>query len=257
MIGRMKWFLKFAAFACAIGGNAHAADGSSGWAYMVEPYLLASTIEGDASLGRVTGVDVDVDFGAILESLDIGAMVHFEAIRDDQWGVILDYGFMNLSDKVSTARDGVVEADVHQGVLEAFVMRRFQNGPGSVDVFAGVRWWDNDIGATVDLALLPGERSREVKQDWVDPVIGARWNHPLNDRWKLALRGDAGGFGIESEFTATLAASATYSFKSSLAVEIAYKALWVDFEEGTRQTPGYFAYDTVTHGPLVGLVINF
>lgn len=257
MVGKVRWYLKFTALACAVNGSAHAADDASGWAFMVEPYVFASTIEGDASLGRVTGADVEVDFSAILEALDMAAMVHFEAIRDDKWGVVLDYGFMDLSDKVSTARGGVVEADVHQGVLEAFVLRRFQNGPSSVDVFAGVRWWDNDIGATVDLALLPGTQSREIKQDWVDPVIGVRWNHPLNERWKFTLRGDAGGFGIESDFTTSVSASATYSFKSSLALELSYKALWVDFEDGTPQTPGYFAYDTVTHGPLVGLIINF
>lgn len=257
MISIVKGIFTFAAFACAASGSAQAADEASGWAFMVEPYLLISTIEGDASIGRATGVDVDVDFGDILEILDLGAMVHFEAIRDDTWGVVLDYGFMDLSDKVTTAKGGVLEADVRQGILEAFLMRRFHDGINSVDIFAGIRWWDNDIGVTVDPALLPGTRSRKIKQDWVDPVIGVRWNHAINDRWNLTLRGDAGGFGVESDSTFSVSASATYSFKSSLALELGYRALWVDFEEGTEQTPGYFAYDTVTHGPLIGLIIKF
>jgi hypothetical protein len=252
-----KWILICAMLVGAASSGSHAADDSTGWSFMAEPYVLASTIDGEASIGRITGADVDMDFGDILKVLDLGAMVHLEAIRENTWGVVLDYGFMDLSNKVTTPRDGVLEAEVRQGVMEAFLLRRFQSGPSSLDVFAGIRWWDNDIGATVDLALLPGERSRKIKQDWVDPVIGARWTHPLSERWELTLRGDVGGFGVASDFSATAMASAKYAFNSTLALELAYKALWVDYEDGTRQTPGYFAYDTVTHGPLIGLIIAF
>ena len=76
-------------------------------------------------------------------------------------------------------------------------------------------------------------------------------------QWSLALRADVGGFGIESDFTSAVGTSLFYGFKSNLSLEFGYRATWVDFEDGTRQMPGYFAYDTVTHGPLVGFVIGF
>ncbi|MDH3626757.1 MAG: hypothetical protein OEV00_02695 [Acidobacteriota bacterium] len=238
-------------------GNTQAADKSQGWDVVIEPYIFASTIEGDTSLGRVTGVDVDADFGDILDVLDIGAMVHFEAIKAGKWGMVFDYGFMDLGGKVSVAQNGVLSADVRQGVLEAFALRRFERGPNTLDVFGGVRWWDNDIGATVDLMVLPGTPSAKIEQDWIDPVIGVRWRHPINDNWDLMLRGDVGGFGVESDFTSAVGTSFFWKFKSNLALELAYRATWVDFEDGTAQTPGYYAYDTVTHGPLVGLTIGF
>ena len=227
------------------------------WSVSLEPYALITSIDGDASVGRVTGTDVEVDFGTILETLDFAAMVHVEVFRDDRWGAVLDYGFMNLSADISTARGGVVDAKVHQGVLEAFLVRRFRRGPNSFDVYAGVRWWDNDIDVGVDPAVLPGTLESEVKEDWVDPVIGARWHHELSDRWQLSLRGDVGGFSVASEFSAAIGVSAFYRFQSKLALELAYRATWVDYDDGTRQMPGYFAYDTVTHGPLIGLVVNF
>jgi hypothetical protein len=31
----------------------------------------------------------------------------------------------------------------------------------------------------------------------------------------------------------------------------------VDFEDGTPGTPGSFSYDTVTHGPLLGIMYRF
>ena len=33
-----------------------------------------------------------------------------------------------------------------------------------------------------------------------------------------------------------------------------YKATVVDYEGGTKGEPGYLAYDTVTHGPMLGLI---
>ena len=36
-----------------------------------------------------------------------------------------------------------------------------------------------------------------------------------------------------------------------------YKATWVDYENGTPGQAGYFAYDTVTYGPLMGVIFNF
>ena len=250
--------LVFAAmFAIAATSQAQSDDKSSSWAFSVEAYMLASSIEGDASIGRVVGVNVNVGFDDILASLEIGAMAHFEAIKDDRWGIVLDYGFMDLGGKVAVARNGVLEADVRQGVLEAFVLRRFAKGPNALDVYAGVRWWDNDLGVTLNLAPLPGTRSFKVQEDWVDPVIGSRWHHPMGDKWKLVLRGDAGGFGVGSDLTSVLGVSAFYDFKSSLMLEVGYRALWVDYEDGNRRTPGYFAYNTVTHGPLVGLVFEF
>ena len=52
------------------------------WNYEIEPYLMATSIDGDASMGRVTGIDLSVDMKQIMESLDMAAMVHFEALND-------------------------------------------------------------------------------------------------------------------------------------------------------------------------------
>jgi len=97
---------------------------SQNWSYELEPYVLFSNIEGDAGVGRVSGAPVDVDFSDILEVLELGAMGHFEAHHESGWGLSLDYGFMDLAADISTARGGVVDASVRQGVLEALGMYR-------------------------------------------------------------------------------------------------------------------------------------
>ncbi len=233
--------------------NSNAQD----WSFEFEPYFLASTIQGDTGIGRVTGVEVDVDLSDILEVLDIGFMGHFEAHHNSGWGATFDYGFMNLSSDISGPRGGVLGTKVHQGVLEALLLRRVRSGNSHFDFFTGVRWWDTDIDVTIDPAVLPGTAMFEVKQDWVDPVIGVRWTRSLNERWDFHLRGDIGGLGIASDFTSALSTGLRFHIGQSWDLDLQYKATWVDFESGTAGEPGYFKYDTLTHGPLLGVIYHF
>ncbi len=225
------------------------------WAFFVEPYLMVTSIEGDAGVGRATGAEVDVDFSTILDNLDIGAMIRFEGKNTNGWGFILDYAFMDLSDDVVGSRGGVVDARIRQGILEALLTR--ETGRSGLEIFAGFRWWDNDIDVAIDPAILPGSVVTKTDASWIDLVVGTRLTRALNERWTFRGRADIGGFGVESDFTAQIAAGASYDFNERYALDLQYKAVWVDFEEGRSGQPGAFSYDTVTHGPIVGLMIRF
>ena len=225
------------------------------WSYQIEPYFLGVNIDGDAGIGRVTGADVDVDTDDILENLDLGGMVRFDARHENGWGVILDYAFMDLSDDISGPRGGVVEAEVFQGIFEALLVRGTQSGDAQLDYFAGVRWWNNEVDVEIDPVLLPGTASRSVEEDWVDLVIGASWINPISEKWSFLLRGDVGGGG--ADFTASTTVGFRYQIGESTQLDLHYKGLAVDYEDGTRGQPGYFNYDTITHGPVIGLIFKF
>jgi hypothetical protein len=227
------------------------------WTFSVKPYILAASIEGNAGMGRVTGVDVDVDFSTILETLEMAAMINFEAQSGNGWGFAIDYGFMDLSDDFFGSRGGVVDMRVRQGVLEGLLIRQSRNEASGLEYFAGFRWWDNDLDVAFDPVLLPGTAERKIDASWIDLLVGARWTRDISDRWQMQLRGDVGGFGIEADFTSALSASFLYRFSQTFSLDLQYRAMWVDYEEGTSGQPGYFAYDTVTHGPIVGLKIEF
>lgn len=254
MKSKSSFLLRVASIALLVtSSNADAQD----WSYEFEIYALASSIEGTSGIGRVTGVDVDIDLSDILEVLDIAAMAHFEAHNSNGWGIALDYGFMDLSADISGPRGGVLDARIRQGVFEALLVKRKALGDGHLDITAGVRWWDNDLDVQVDLAVLPGTAIAEIEEDWIDLVIGVRWANPINDKWTLQLRGDVGGLGVESDFTAVAAAGLKYKMTQSMDLDLQYKALWVDYETGTPGQPGFYQYDTVTHGPMLGVVFNF
>jgi hypothetical protein len=246
-------YIAVAAFLCSLLAPLSArAEGA--WSFVIEPYLLISSIDGDAGVGRVNDVDVEVDFGDILEDLEAGFMIVLEAHHASGWGVMIDYGFMDLGSDISAPLGIIVSAKTHQGILEALVAKRFDFAKGAIEVLGGIRWWDNEVDVIVNT---PGTISKSIEEDWVDPVIGARFTLPVSEKWQIVLRGDVGGFGVGSDFTAVAAGGILYSFTEALSLDVQYKALWVDYEDGTKGSPGYFAYDTVTHGQIIGLKIEF
>ena len=237
-----------------LGGQAQAAGN---WDLMIEPYVLATSIEGDASVGRIGGVEVDVDFDTILDNLDFGLMLHGEAIHASGWGVMLDYGLMDLKGDKGNGRGGVADARIKQAVTELALMYRMPLGDGETwDIFVGARHWENELrlklvpaGPALDQVTLRNE------PNWTDAFLGGRYTMPFSDNWAWYMYADIGAG--DSDFTGTLRAGLDYSFNETWELELGYKGLWVDYEEGRMGTPGSFAYDTVTHGPLVGLKIHF
>lgn len=229
----------------------------SNWQFTVEPYVLASSISGDAGVGRVAGIPVDVSFSDILENLQLAGMLHFEAQHGSGWGLVLDYGFMDLGADKTVGLGGIVDGSVRQGILEVLVTRGVDLGATSMEVLAGIRWWDNKVEVGLDPAIWNGNLSRKISEDWLDPVVGLRWTGELAERWRIRLRGDIGGFGVGSDFSWNASATALYSISDRFELEFGYKAVDVDYDNGKAADSGFFAYDTTTHGPLLGLLINF
>ena len=225
------------------------------WSYTIEPYLMPVQIDGDAGVGRVDDVDLDVDFSDILDSLQLGGMLHFEAHRENGWGFAVDYVFMDLGKNVSGPRGAVVDADVFEGVFEALLIK----GPGlrseGFDYIAGVRWWDIEVDVDFVPVILPETISRKIEENWVDAFIGARWKKQINQKWLFSLRGDVGAG--ESDFTWEVITGFRYRFRDSMAIDLGLRVLGVDYETGTSGQPGYFKYDTTTYGPLVGFAYSF
>mgnify|MGYP000382975557 CR=1 FL=1 len=228
------------------------------WRFQIEPYMMATSIEGDATMGRASGVPLDVDFSTILDNLDMAAMIHGEVHHRSGWGFVVDYGFMDLSQKKTNNREGIVKANLRQGVLESFGLYRMKHNLGHLDYFVGVRWWDNDVKVTLDPAISPGSTTLQVKEDWVDLMAGVRWMSGISKNWNFQARADIGGFGVEADFTSSVEAGVTYKISNLMTLDMKYRALWVDFDNtGNTDKRDDFHYDTITHGPILGLVFNF
>lgn len=227
------------------------------WNYEIEVYMFMANIDGKASLGKLSG-DVAINFiDNTIPNLKLGAMAHFEAHHQSGWGYWIDYGFMNLGKSDDVSILGIhanTDVGLFQGTLEGAVLYKNVLDAGYVDYFAGFRWWDNDYDVTLNLGNVI-DKSKSRSEDWIDGFLGARWTTPLNDNWKFRARGDI-GVG-SSDFTAIVSAGFLYKINDTLELDVKYKAIWVDYETGTQDTQSYYTYDTVTHGPLVGLTYKF
>lgn len=227
-----------------------ASAGAEGWQHEFAPYVFFAGMDGKTAIGNVSA-DVDVSFGDIWDNLKFGAMGAYLG-RKDRFFVQLDGIYMDLSaDK--TGPNGLVFGDVEmtQTMIEAdagFALTE------RIDLFAGLRYnkLDGDVSIT---GPLNDKHSASEKEDWYDPVLGARYMHPFNEKWSAALRGDIGGFNFGSDFAWQVVASVRWQAAERVGVIAAYRYLDVDYETGFGAS--YFKYDMAVSGPALGVVFTF
>ncbi|NRB19932.1 MAG: hypothetical protein HRU33_20890 [Rhodobacteraceae bacterium] len=221
------------------------------WAFVITPYLLAPSIDGTTAIGRVGG-DISIDPGDIWDNFETGGMLRFEGRHQSGFGFALDYSVMNLGNG-ATSPIGEVRADYEQSVLEAVATYRMEGTENQIDLYAGLRYWDIDTQVNV----LTGPATGQINSgaSWTDPIVGLRWQRRLSPKWRVLMQGDVGGGG--SDFTWNAMGGFAYDRWQNTSVFMMYRALGVDYEEGTRGTASFFEYDTVTQGLLAGVGFRF
>ena len=70
------------------------AQGNKDWDFVVAPYFIAAGMDGDIQIANITA-PVNVSFSNILDNLELGGMIHFEA-QKDLWTIHGDFIFMGL-----------------------------------------------------------------------------------------------------------------------------------------------------------------
>ncbi len=225
---------------------------SDDWEVVLAPYAWIASMTGDAAIGRTDPVPVDISFSDLLKNLKFGFMLHGE-VRKGAWGVILDAFYAKLGSDLSTPLGGVLDLQVQVLVFEALLNRRFDLPKGSIDAYAGIRYWDVALDVELE-GVVSGALDRG--DSWVDPVIGSRLIQYVADDWFVMLRGDIGGFGVGSNFSWTAAAGVGYEVSDLFSIVAQYKALDVDYENDAVGTPDFLLFDAVVHGPLIGFVFR-
>jgi opacity protein-like surface antigen len=85
----------------------------------------------------------------------------------------------------------------------------------------------------------------------VDPIIGFRVHHDLNEKWFVRALADIGGFGVSSDITWQGMASLGYRVTDNASVGLGYRGI------GTDYTSGGTTYDVISHGLLLGFEYKF
>jgi hypothetical protein len=248
-------------------GDTPAAEqpGKSRWEFIIAPYFWMASISGDVTVKGIT-THVDVPFSDVLKDLDFGGEVHVEAWKD-RWGLFLDATYMNLSvdGQGVLPRRGPASAEVgmQEWLVEFGGMYRVATWPLgkdgkttlTLDGLVGGRYWN--MFASIDLSIPKTGTFLGVsdRKEWVDPFVGARMELSLNEKFKLALRGDVGGFDVGSKFTYNAIGVVGYDISRVVSIWLGYRVLGVNYESGSGFNK--FQFDVTMYGPITGILFRF
>lgn len=234
------------------------------WRYTLGLYafLPVSTTGTSTVAGRT--VPVDLDLGDVLDLLDFAAAGRVEAWKGD-FGLIFDANYVSITGDGSfpIPPGSTFSVNVRQkwlGLLAAYRVADGTYGATSqrytFDIQGGVRY--NSLRQTINLQT-PGPITPPTAggdESWWEPVIGARGMWRLNDKWTTIASIDLGGFGAGGN---DLQIGANFGFDyqpwDNTAITFGYRYYSMDFS--TTLASGVMAYDTVQHGPYIGVKFLF
>ena len=233
--------------AVIVSGNPLRAQGNKDWEFVVAPYFIAAGMDGDIQIANIT-VPVDVSFSSLLENLELGGMIHFEA-QKDRWALLGDFIFMGLGSS-GPFQNISSSIDVDQYLGEFGVAYRFGEHGKSISLLGGGRY----ISLATDIHV-GNQFSVSKNIDWVDPWIGTRVDWSISEKISLIGRLDFGGFGIGSDMTVNAAAMFGYQLKENMALYLGYRVTAIDYDQGSGREA--FIYDVTMGGILMGASFRF
>ncbi len=225
------------------------------WKFEASFYGWLTGLNGSTGVGVLTP-NIDVSFLDIADDLKMAAALEFE-IRHGRWGLITDLFYVKLGASGSTPGPiyDSVEIELQQFIGELSLAYRVIDEPsGFFDVYAGVRYQSLNLDFTGTPGPLapPGLiTSASPDKNWLDPIVGIRGHWNINEKYYIAGKSDIGGFSVGSELTWSVQATLGYRFTENLSVELGYRYLHTDYEDGS------FTYDIDQAGIVTSLNFKF
>lgn len=235
---------------CTILGLAPPANAQD-WSAQITPYAWGAGIGGTIT-PRAGGPSLRFDKGLadVLEDLDTAFFLTGYA-RYHRFVVMGD-----LSQSASSRRGTVplpapglpARGRIEQSSLTLTAGYRALTTPDTtVDVLAGLRHWRVEGRATTPVPGLAGG----IDVSFTDPILAARTNIRLSDRWSFVGYADVGGLGGGSDMTTQLVGTLNWQANDRLWLSAGYRHLYVDYSKNGRK------FDATFSGPLAGLTLRF
>jgi hypothetical protein len=233
--------------------SAPARADDDGWQHTAAIYMIGASIDGTVGIGPVNG-DLDIGFDDILDNFD-GAFMG--AYRGDagRWAVSADVIYFGLEKKQSGL--GIAGNESGQVNIDQLIFEVDGNYQLTehLDAVAGLRYWDLDTKLKRTFPQPAPTLTGKVQEDWIDPLVGLRYEQPLGDRWVFVGRGDIGGFGVGSDFSWHVTAFFGLKVFKSGMVLAGVRYLGVDYEDGDGVDR--FKFDVTEGGPTLGFAWTF
>lgn len=216
------------------------------WRFDFAVYLWMADLEGDFTIGPVTG-EADAEFGDLLDHLKIAGTLHFEAWSRDRVGILADLNWMAFEDE-NDLGPGPLEVTVTQtvGITEGAAGFRIKEGEAYVDLIAGLRWIFVDTEVEID-----GTPKESEAHSYLDPIVGIRFGLEAADWLLLSFRADVGGFGVGTDMEGSMTALAAFRLSPMFAVIAGYRSFAMEITDDDS------SIDLRMKGPLLAFDIGF
>lgn len=217
------------------------------WQFTVTPYLWVAGIKGNTD-NPGSRVHFDRDFSDLFSSLSGFPVMLGGEVRKGRVALALDMIWLKVSSPIDTRNvlfnDG--KGDLSTFQLSAVGFFRALDRPDvSVEIGAGFRLWSVSSKASLNAGLLPA-RSSKLDTTFADPIIAARFEWRVFDRWSLAAYGDA-GLGVSTAVTWQALGTVNYRAADWLDVKVGWRYLFVEKKK----------LELEFNGPMLALSFRF
>lgn len=219
------------------------------WNQTLHLYGMGAAIDGDAQVGPV-GVPVSISISDLFDALRMGGMAAYR-VDNGNWSFSADATYMDLAWNAST-NGGRAGARMQVDQITLMVTAGKRIGPHT-ELLGSLAYFD--VSSDLRLSVLQQSRTASSGTDWVDPLVGLQHTFPLSDSWSLSLRGDVGGFGVNSSFTWQAWAVVRNQVSDRFGWFVGYRALGYDYQTGSGL--GFQRYNLTQQGPGLGVSFSF
>ena len=195
------------------------------WDFALAPYGWGMNVDGEVGVGDISA-EVSADFKDLVEDLEWGVMLSFEAVNDNDTFILVDAVHVSLSSRADLAGAVPAQVDLDETIITAAVGKNLADSPFSV--YGGVRYAD------IEVEIAAGGPLGGVSNDsdgLFKPVIGGRLALPFNERAGLNVSANIGGFGVGSDFSWEAIAYLYTGITESITGAVGYRTLSFDYSE--------------------------
>ncbi len=232
---------------------------SDDWQFKITPSIWTVAVDGEVSVLGETA-SLDVPFSDILDLVDIGGEVSFEA-RTGRMGILASASLLSLTYDVDVSYvSGNLGLDITRlelGLAYDLVRtgRIYESGPGfALGVMGGARYSyaQGSVGVIVPVVLI--ELEYEDDTNWLDLFAGARVSASPVKGFKLYGEMDIAGFDSDENLSLNLDVRAVAALSDMFELWAGYRLMQVIYAESSGAD--LFRLDITFSGMAAGFTVT-
>ncbi|MDX1393581.1 MAG: hypothetical protein R3195_04290 [Gemmatimonadota bacterium] len=239
-----RWAVLAAAILLGAPADAAAQDrGNPDWHYVVHPTLWFSNVDGEVTLDEAELVVGDSTLqAAFYGSVEVGK---------GRWRGIGTFRTTGISGTTEVELDGplgdvMADYDFDLTVAELFAAVEFGSFETNhaFEFLGGLRYVRHALDVGVDIG------TQVTREDWIEPVAGARYYAEMGRLFWATIDGNIGGFGIGSDISWVVAGTLGVRITRHIDATLAMRYYQTEFHDDAT---GYRIQEGVSQGWHIGL----